>query len=250
MLSSIKKIEDLSLNAWPSHQIQLYDGWLLRFSYFYTHRTNCVEQIGYSTIPLKEKIPYCEEIYRRWGTPCIFKISPIGSPDLDDYLAHKGYRIEHETTVMTRSLLDPSEFSGEIAVPGLKIENRVSESWLNALFTMKHITDLRHLRVVPQMYAAIPKDEIAVSVERDGRIIATGLGILDRDAVGVYAIHVDEAYRNQGIARSVVSSILYEGQKAGSESAYLQVVSDNTPAKHLYRTLGFDTAFRYWFRVQ
>ena len=49
-------IEDLSLNAWPSHQIQLYDGWLLRFSYFYTHRTNCVEQIGPSSIPIEEKI--------------------------------------------------------------------------------------------------------------------------------------------------------------------------------------------------
>ena len=27
----IKTIEDISLNAWPSHQIQIYDGWLLRF---------------------------------------------------------------------------------------------------------------------------------------------------------------------------------------------------------------------------
>ena len=46
MNTLIKTIEDLSLNAWPSHQIELYDGWILRFSYFYTHRTNSVEQIG------------------------------------------------------------------------------------------------------------------------------------------------------------------------------------------------------------
>ena len=44
MNTLIKTIEDLSLNAWPSHQIELYDGWILRFSYFYTHRTNSVEQ--------------------------------------------------------------------------------------------------------------------------------------------------------------------------------------------------------------
>ena len=42
MNTLIKTIEDLSLNAWPSHQIELYDGWILRFSYFYTHRTNSV----------------------------------------------------------------------------------------------------------------------------------------------------------------------------------------------------------------
>ena len=67
--ADIKTIEDLSLNAWPSHQMQLYDGWILRFSYFYTHRTNCVEQVGTSLLPLEEKISYCEDIYRRWKTP-------------------------------------------------------------------------------------------------------------------------------------------------------------------------------------
>ena len=51
MTFDIKTIEDLSLNAWPSHQMQVYDGWLLRFSYFYTHRTNSVEQIGPSILP-------------------------------------------------------------------------------------------------------------------------------------------------------------------------------------------------------
>ena len=39
-------IEELSLNAWPSHKIELYDGWLLRFSHNYTHRTNSVQQVG------------------------------------------------------------------------------------------------------------------------------------------------------------------------------------------------------------
>ena len=33
MNTLIKTIEDLSLNAWPSHQIELYDGWILGFSY-------------------------------------------------------------------------------------------------------------------------------------------------------------------------------------------------------------------------
>ena len=77
MKMKIKTIEDLSLNAWPSHQIQIYDGWILRYSCFYTHRTNCVEQIGPSTINLTDKINYCEEIYEKWGTPAIFKINPL-----------------------------------------------------------------------------------------------------------------------------------------------------------------------------
>ena len=104
MNTLIKTIEDLSLNAWPSHQIELYDGWILRFSYFYTHRTNSVEQIGPSTIPVEEKVQYCEEIYRRWGTPAIFKISPLVNPGFDAMLADRGYVVQHTTHVMTMDL--------------------------------------------------------------------------------------------------------------------------------------------------
>lgn len=74
------------------------------FSYFYTHRTNSVEQIGPSTIPVEEKVQYCEEIYRRWGTPAIFKISPLVNPGFDAMLADRGYVVQHTTHVMTMDL--------------------------------------------------------------------------------------------------------------------------------------------------
>ena len=104
MKNTIKTIEDLSLNAWPSHQIQLYDGWLLRFSYFYTHRTNCIEQIGSSSIPLQDKLDYCEEIYEKWGTPAIYKITPLISSAFDQKLTERGYHTAHVTEVMTMDL--------------------------------------------------------------------------------------------------------------------------------------------------
>ena len=45
----IKYMEEISLNAWPSYRIELYDGWLLRYSHNYSFRTNSVEQIGPGT---------------------------------------------------------------------------------------------------------------------------------------------------------------------------------------------------------
>ena len=72
-MENIKKIEDMSLNAWPSHKMELYDGWILRFSYFYTHRTNSVEQFGVSTLPWREKVAYCENVYKRLGSPAILR---------------------------------------------------------------------------------------------------------------------------------------------------------------------------------
>ena len=267
--SDIKIIEDLSLNAWPSHQMQLYDGWILRFSYFYTHRTNCVEQIGASQIPFEEKVNYCEDVYRRWKTPCIFKITPLTDPALETILMDRGYEVQHRTTVMR---CDPAAFaqaareaemrrhrsSGAGATDGgqkllyrIETSSRISDEWIDALFSIKGNATVKHLKVVPSMYAAIPKDVICVAARReDGTIAGTGLGILDRDYLGVYAINVDAACRRQGIARKICETLLIEGRRAGAAKAYLQVVTGNTPAVDLYRSLGFEEEYEDWFRVK
>ncbi len=250
-LETIKTVEDLSLNAWPSHQMQVYDGWLLRFSYFYTHRTNCVEAIGPAQLPLAEKVEYCEEVYRKWGTPCIFKISPLTSPALELFLEERGYEVEHRVDNM---VLDLSSV-GDAPLPDpalpLVLGDRVDDEWLEGLFALKGTENATHRKVVPSMYAAIPKDEITVKVfDKEGRIAATGLGILDRGYVGVYAIHVREDCRRMGLAERIVQTILREGKKQGASKAYLQVVSDNDPAICLYEKLGFIQEYSCWFRVK
>ena len=101
------------------------------------------------------------------------------------------------------------------------------------------------------MYRAIPKETICASIWKEGKIIATGLGILDRDYIGIYAIHVKENYRRQGFARQICTALLTEGhEKRCMENAYIQVVQGNTAAKRLYASLGFTDFYTYWFRVQ
>ncbi|MBR0363536.1 MAG: GNAT family N-acetyltransferase, partial [Clostridia bacterium] len=187
-LETIKTVEDLSLNAWPSHQMQVYDGWILRFSYFYTHRTNCVETIGPAQLPIAEKVAYCEEVYEKWGTPCIFKISPLTTPALELFLEERGYEEQHRVDNMVLDLASCGNAPVKEPALPLVVGDRVDDEWLDALFELKAVSNADHLRVVPSMYAAIPKDEITVKVlDREGRVAGTGLGILDRGYVGVYA---------------------------------------------------------------
>ena len=248
MQPTVKMIEDFSLNAWPSHQIQFYDGWLLRFSYFYTHRTNSVEQIGSSSIPLEEKIDFCEDSYRHWGTPAIFKISPLVDRSFEPLLIQRGYLTEHTTEVMILSFDAYCEKTPAVPV---QIAKTIQPRWINGLFSLKGTTNAVHRQIVPSMYQAIPKDTLAACITNEkGQIVAIGLGILDRSYMGIYAIHVHPHYRKLGYARSICTALLNLGKESGLAGAYLQVVQGNTPAKALYTSLGFRDFYTYWFRVR
>ena len=100
------------------------------------------------------------------------------------------------------------------------------------------------------MYAAIPKDVICAAIRENGRIAATGLGILDREYIDIYAINVDASCRRRGFARRICETLMTEGRRAGAQKAYLQVVSDNDPAIALYRSLGMEKYYRCWYRVK
>ena len=98
------------------------------------------------------------------------------------------------------------------------------------------------------MFKAIPKETIVACIEIEGRMVASGLGILDRGHIGLYAIYVDASCRRKHFARAICSSILTEAQKKDATHAYLQVVKGNTAAKNLYTSLGFEDFYTYWFR--
>ncbi len=275
--SAIRHIEDLSLNAWPSHMIELYDGWLIRFSHNYTYRTNSVEQVNASTIPIADKVRYCEEVYKGFGSPCSFKISPLLDPSFDSFLADRDYQIRHVTEVMTADtnhlhLLSPSEegydFENRLSLPHyveysnprhaagsgsadsitVTLQSEITDEWIAGVFHLNGTSDPTLRRIVPSMFKAIPKETIAASIEIDGRMVASGLGIRDRNYIGLYAIYVSPGCRRRGYARAICSTLLAQGKALGSTGAYLQVVKGNVSAKSLYHSLGFDDFYTYWFR--
>lgn len=248
----MRLIEEISINAWPSYKMELYDGWLIRFSHNYTHRTNSVEQVSISRIPVEEKISYCESVYLDYGTPAGFKISPLLDPGFDQLLEKRGYEIQHTTEVMIMPMDDFHADHNLLSsnTPTVQIENQITDRWIQGIFRLNGTTDLTLRRIVPSMFKAIPKQTIAASIETDGRIAAAGLGILDRGHVGLYAIYVAPEYRGRNYARAVCNRILAEAGQKGIAHAYLQVVQGNTAAKELYKSLGFDDFYTYWFRTR
>lgn len=127
----IKDIEELSLNAWPALQTKLYDGWILRFANGYTKRSNSVNPLYHSTIPLETKIEYCKNVYQQQGLPVIFKLTNESYPQtIDKALEKRNYTRLDETSVRVLDLKQyqyrkPSE---------IRAEDAFSNEWLKDFF--------------------------------------------------------------------------------------------------------------------
>ena len=57
--------------------------------------------------------------------------------------------------------------------------------------------------------------------------------------LGYSAVQVAEDWRRRGLATRLGADMLAWGASRGADSAYLQVISTNTPAISLYHKLGF-----------
>lgn len=243
---TVRAIEEISMTALPSLQTVYDDGWVLRFAGGHTRRANSVNPLYPSTLPLAEKIARCEAFYHSRGLNMVFKLTPAAIPkDLDMILAQRGYREDGRTSIQVASLatLDFSD------TPPVTLVETLGDGWLNAYCRLNAVESYR-IALMKQMLGNIVPKTAYASIEQDGEVVATGLGVADRGYIGLFDIVVDERLRNQGLGRRIVTSLLMWGKSQGAQNAYLQVVLTNTLAQRLYAKIGFREIYQYWYRVK
>lgn len=242
----IATLEEISINAWAPLKSMVYDGWVIRMANGYTNRANSIHPIHPSTTPLDEKVVLCEELYTRHGLPTIFKLTSASQPpELDAFLIERGYAFEPEVSIQTLSL---SKFETD-AFPDVTITAAPSSQWISAFRKMQNLSPL-FSETLEKILANILPLKAFASIERDGEVIACGLGVLQSGYVGLYDIATDEHFRRHGYGKQIVESLIMWGKSQRASQAYLQVMVDNAPALQLYENLGFVERYRYWYRVK
>lgn len=93
-------------------------------------------------------------------------------------------------------------------------------------------------------------NRIEAFIFEKGEIIARGLGVFEEDTLGLYDIHVNREHRRKGLGTAICRALMEEGFRNGAKSAHLQVLSSNLEALSLYRSLGFQEIYLYWYRVK
>lgn len=244
MKSNIMLFEELSMNAHPAMNTMIYDGWFMRFSNGFTNRANSISPIYSGEVPLEEKIQHCEKIYASQGLNTVYKLTDLPG-ELDSFLAEKGYEIVTPTYIMTKPLEDYQKIDKEVV-----IEHQISDEWQEWSFKLHKLDNKVFQEAAKAIRKNIVVPKITVLIIVDGKPIACGLAVIDRECVGLYDIVVDEQYRKQGYGFNLCAALLNEAKKMGAKNAYLQVVEENTSARKLYSKLGYRFCYKYWYRVK
>ena len=242
----ITKLEELSMDAWPSLQTTMYDGWVLRFSDGYTKRANSSNPLYRGVLEVDEKIDRCEKLYSEGRLDTVFKLTTASEPPgLDGILEARGYSLESKSAVQT---LDLDAIAGPDDA-GLVLSSDVSDEWLSAFGQMSGLDERRRLTATQMLLSIVPPKCLA-SVLDDGKIVACGMAVLQGDYVGLFDIVTHRDFRRLGYGRRLTLGLLHWAKREGAKLAYLQVALNNEAALRLYSGLGFAEAYRYWYRVK
>ncbi|WP_308640083.1 GNAT family N-acetyltransferase [Paenibacillus silvisoli] len=243
-------IEELTLNAWPSLQTVVHDGWLLRFAEGYTKRSNSVSILdpGTGAEELDARIEACERAYGEAGQAAIFKITPFGPPELDAELERLGYAIADPSRVMIIESLDDVQ-PPETERFTIDFEPALTVSWLDTMCAMNGIAG-RNKELAARIMASSKQKQGYFTLKVGGYAVACGLGVIERGYVGLYDIVTAPGSRNLGYGEQLIRHILYWALENGAEKGYLQVVQSNGPANRLYEKLNYREMYPYWYRVK
>lgn len=241
MRPDARRIEELSLNSSAPPGQLVYDGWILRLLRGKAKRARSVNAVYESRLPIDTKIAYCERLYEQAGVPALFRITPYVLPsDLDAQLARRGYE-RFDPTAVEAADIDPA------LLGGLPAESMDLRAWVDAVSELRG-SPPEHRAAHFARIDGMPLRKLPVAVRDNGRIVATGLAILEDDCVGLFDIITRQAAQRRGHARTVVASLLRNARELGARHAYLQVQDDNVAARRLYAQFGFAQQYLYWYR--
>ncbi len=237
-------IEELSINAWPSLQTLLYDGWIIRFANGYGNRSNSINPIYPSKIELEEKINYCDKIFDRYKLPTTYKIIECEEhKSIEEKLGQLNYKKIHPTSIQTCKTIKilKNNYNGII------IENNFDNKWIDSVINFNKIEE-KNIITFKGILKNIAGEKIVVYKKAENEIAGCSFGVIDNNYVGIFDIVVKESERGKGYGKEIVETILSEAKKKEVTNSYLQVMLDNPIALKLYKKLGFKEIYKYWYR--
>ncbi len=240
----VAALEERLVNAWPSFEVEIMDGWLLRFAEGYSKRANSASPILPGATLDAAGVAHCRQAFEARGVPLCVRLTGLEAPEAAAALDAAGL-VDFDPSLCLAADLD-----GSLAVaPEVAIRLAPKPAWIAAA-AEAYGGEKADGDKLGRIVRRIRQPAAFATFLLDGEPAAFGLAVAERGWVGLYDIVVAPDRRGLGIGRRLVTSLLAWGHGQGATRAYLQVRETNAVAIALYGQLGFRTAYAYRHRVE
>ena len=244
----LSRIEDAGLNASAPPQQRWVDGWLVRFSPGKAKRARCINAVAAGRTPLAQRLAACERLYAEAGLPLIVRVTPFSEPaGLDDYLTECGLHRFDDTRVMVAAL--PQDAPTPPLPLGVQFSALALEPFARRVGELRG-SPLAQRQAHAERLVSSPVPFFAFELSVAGETVACGQTAVENDLVGLYDVFTAPTLRGRGYATLLCRHLLANAGSRGVRHAYLQVESDNMPARAVYARLGFSDAYAYHYRTR
>jgi N-acetylglutamate synthase len=242
--TKIIDIERAAATHWRGTEEEWLGGWLLRAAEGFTGRANSALPLGDPGMPFDDALAAVTEWFRTRGLPPMISVPmPLTqTSEMDEHLARRSWPVRSgPAVVMTADLADmPAPPDVE-----LRVTDGPDAEWLR-MHRYRGQSDLPPVRMKVLMSA---RSQAFVSVRENGKAIAVGRLSVSDGWAGITSVEVDPACRRRGLGTVITLGICAEAVARGADRVFLQVETDNSPAKSLYEHCGFTYSHRYHYRL-
>jgi N-acetylglutamate synthase len=235
--------------ALPAEHVEHVGGWWLRRSASSAWWLGTVLPHGdASRAELVGMISAAERFYAGFGVATRFQVSPGACPaDLDTTLAERGYRWHSPMSLQTASTVDVQAQARPVG-PRIRLSETPTTAWFEVWCAVHgHGSDPR---IEWDMLGRVTQPIAYASAMDGGEVIAVGRAVADAGWAGVFGMATLPQARGRGAARGILASLAGWASAHGAGGMYLQVESDNDPARQVYGRTCFTEVCGYHYRTE
>ena len=245
----IRFLENIAANGFVALEETYYDGWELRFTQGFTGRANSVQIREESTIEPEQKVEYCEKAYAEHDLPCMFKLTDADR-DFISFLENRGYQAIKPTDVMTLVLNDTNMgYDAREVLDGVKFST-TPDDWFEPYFEFDNYQDNKSRELIRKIHAKVTVDQIYIMVMFKEKVAAVASLAIENGYSLLHNVVVSPELRGNGLGKKLCQAAILKSKECGASYIYLQVMQNNPIALDLYRKLGFEKQYTYYYVVK
>lgn len=124
------------------------------------------------------------------------------------------------------------------------------DGWFEPYFEFENYQDNKDRELTRKIHARVSVDQIYVKVMHKEKVAAVASMAIESGYSLLHNVVVSPEFRGIGLGKKICQAAILRSKECGASCIYLQVMQNNPIALDLYRKLGFEKQYTYYYVVK